>query len=235
MGLIGAGTFISVVHNYRLLWISGRFGGGKTSLGYYMASEWLKKGYRLITNGRCIWADDMEKIDFVDDFGHLKAVIVLDEGGLEFKASKQVEQIAAYASKMDCIYILPSFWPPVKAAQVVTCQPLFGFLLIGLPLIVYKWQVNLGGFKDAGHFFWWKPKEIYGVYSRQDPGDVAQDIIAYLVRKSEEFREIYGRAGKRLSALDVSETDILRDVASEFGEAADAISLSQRERGRRRR
>jgi hypothetical protein len=235
MGLINAGTFLATVQNYRLLWISGKFGGGKTSLAFYMAGKtWLSRGYRLITNSRCVWADKFEDINFLDEFGHLKAVVVLDEGGLEFKASKQVEEIAAYARKMDCIYIIPSFWPPVKAAQVVTCQPVFGFASIGFPLTVYKWKVELGGFKDGGTFYWYNPSEIWGVYSSQDPGDIAEDIVEFLAKKAEEFRELHGRSGKRLSALGVSEADLIRDAASEFREAADALSVAQRESRRRR-
>lgn len=235
MGLIGAGTFISVVNNYRLLWVSGRFGGGKTSLAFKLAETWLEQGYRLLTNGRCVWADKAEEIDFVDEFGHLKTIVVLDEGGLEFKASKQVEMIAAYAAKMDIIFILPSFWAPVRTAQVVTCQPVFGFQMIGLPLIVYKWKVKLGGFEDGGMFFWWRPAEIYGVYSRQDPGDIAADIIDLLVAKAEAFRARYGRARNGLSALEVGAEDLLYDAAGQIAEAADALSLAGRKRGRRRR
>lgn len=235
MGLIGAGPFLAAVQNYRLCWISGRFGGGKTSLAFYIAGTvWAAKGYRIITNSKSIWADDFKELDFVDRDGHLKAVVLLDEGGLEFKASRQVEQIAAYARKMDCIYILPSFWPPVKRAQVLTCQPVFSFMAIGVPLIVYKWTVSLGSFKDGGTFFWLNPSEVYGIYSSQDPGDVAEDIVVYLADKAEAYRRLHGRTGKRLSEMDVTESDIISDAAAEFSEAAAAISMVGG-RGKRRR
>lgn len=226
MGLIGAGSFLAAVQNYRLCWISGRFGGGKTSLAFYIAGTvWAAKGYRIVTNTKSIWADDFETMDFADKHGHLKAVVLLDEGGLEFKASRQVEQIAAYARKMDCIYILPSFWPPVKRAQVLTCQPVFSFMLIGIPLIVYKWTVSLGSFKDGGTFLWWWPKEVYGIYSSQDPGDLAEDIVHFLADKTEEYRRLHGRGNKRISEMEVTETDIISDAAEEFSNAADALSV----------
>lgn len=233
MGLINAGTFISVVNNYRLLWIAGRFGGGKTSLAFMMAQEWLKKGYRLVTNGRCIWSDKLDDLEFVDEFGHLKLIVVLDEGGLEFKGTRQVEAIASYAAKMDVIYILPSFWPPVRSAQVVIAQPLFGFTRIGVPLIIYKWRVKLGGFDDGGYFGWWLPSEIYGVYSRQDPGDLAEDIIDFLVEKAEKFRGLYGRKN-RLRQVEVSSEDLIADAASTFAgaidDASESLSISKRKR-----
>ena len=234
MGLIGAAQFLRTVESYRLLWIAGKFGGGKTSLAYYMSEPWLKKGYRLITNGKCIWADSLEDMQFVDEWGHLKAVIVLDEGGLEFKASAQVETIAAYAAKMDCIYILPSFWPPVRRAQVVTCQPLFSFHTIGIPLIVYRWDVQLKGFKDGGSFYWWKPQEIYGVYSRQDPGEMASDIVEFLAEKSEEYRRLHGRKN-RLFQMEGSSEELILEAANTFAEAAESLPTPERASSRRGR
>ena len=234
MGLIGAAQFLRTVESYRLLWIAGKFGGGKTSLAFYMSEPWLKKGYRLITNGKCIWADDLSKLDFIDEWGHLKAVVVLDEGGLEFKASVQVETIAAYAAKMDVIYLLPSFWPPVRRAQVVTAQPLFSFFTIGIPLIVYRWDVQLKGFKDGGYFYWWQPKEIFGVYSRQDPGEISSDIVEFLAQKSEAYRRLHGRKN-RLSQMAVGSDDLLMEAANTFAEAAEALPLPERASRRRRR
>lgn len=234
MGLIGAAQFLRTVESYRLLWIAGKFGGGKTSLAFYMSEPWLKRGYRLITNGKCVWADRLDTMEFVDADGHLKAIVVLDEGGLEFKASSQVETIAAYAAKMDVIYLLPSFWPPVRRAQVVTAQPLFSFHTIGIPLIVYRWDVQLKGFKDGGYFYWWKPQEIYGIYSRQDPGEIASDIVEFLAQKSEDYRRLHGRKN-RLSKMATDTDDLLLEAANTFAEAADTLSVPERKRGRRGR
>jgi hypothetical protein len=71
----------------------------------------------------------------------------MDEAGLALKA-RQVG-MAAYA-KMDCIYLFPSFFPPIRAAQVVTVQPIFSFVQIGLPVIVYRWRVKID--PDDGEF-----------------------------------------------------------------------------------
>jgi len=233
VALIGAAQFLRTVESYRLLWIAGKFGGGKTSLAFYMSKAYMEKGYRLITNGRCMWADNLADLDFVNESGHLKSIVVLDEGGLEFKASAQIEMIAAYAAKMDCIYILPSFFPPVRRAQVVTAQPLFAFFTIGIPLIVYRWDVQLKGFKDGGYFYWWKPSEIYGIYSRQDPGDMAWDITEWLAQKSEDFRALHGRRN-RLSQVEESPTDLLLEAANTFAEAAESLPVPERKRSRGR-
>ena len=216
--------FLGIISSYRLVWIGGRVGGHKTSLAYMIARSYLEKGYRLITNNRCVWADNPEKVE-LDKDGHLKAVVVLDEGGLYFKSSRQVEMIASYPAKMDVIYLIPSFWPPVRTAQILTCQPLFNLKSAGLPVIVYRWRVKVGAFEDKGHFLWINPSEIYGVYSRQDPGEQADKIISWLVDRTELYRRSHGRDDS-IPAMEteLTEADQIADSAAAFAEAADTLA-----------
>lgn len=233
---INAEPILGVLDMYRLIWISGRFGGHKTALSFQVAKRYLNKGYRLVTNSKSVWADDLEDVH-LNEHNQLHAVVILDEGGLYFKSSRQVEQIAAYAAKMDVIYIFPSFWPPTKSAQVVNIQPVVSLKATGLPIIIYKWMVNIGGFREKGWFAWWNPSEIYGIYSRQDPGNEPDLIIDWLVDKSEEFRTRYGRTtNNSLSKLvEITEGDKFMESAEIFEEVAGQITaLSGRKRSKRR-
>lgn len=233
MGLIGAYAFTSLISSYRLLWIGGRFGGHKTSLAYHLAQGFLDSGYRLLSNNQCVWRDKIENVDLCDEHNKLHAVVVLDEGGLAFKSSKQIEMIASYARKMDVIYIIPSFWPPTRAAQVLTCQPVFNFKSAGLPLVFYKWRVRLGNFEDKGLFAWWRPSEVYGIYSTQDPGDTSTEIVEYLIKKTEEYRMRYGYSNE-LPKMEVTSEDIMADVSQDFADAVERIaSIPIRRRGRK--
>lgn len=241
MGLINASPLIGIVKSYRLVWISGRFGGHKTSFAYKLAEEFLKDGYRLISNNRSVWTDDLEKIEYlkIDGEYSLKSVVLLDEGGMFFKSSRQVEMIAAYARKMDCIYLLPSFWPPTRSAQVLTIQPVFNFKSTGLPLVVYQWRVKLGTFSDKGTFFWWRPSEVYGIYDTKDPGDYAGEIVEFLIEKTEEFKEKYGRGDRgrsnELSGLEANEQDLFSESLNALSDVAEVISsIPIKKRGRRR-
>lgn len=237
--LLGADQILKIIHNYRLVWIAGRFSGGKTSLAMRLAQEFLEHEYRLITNNKNVWNDDLETIEFIN--GMLKSVVIIDEGGIHVKASKQVEQMAAFAAKMDCVYLFPSFFPPVRAAQVVVIQPLFNFKQIGLPLVIYQWRVKLVGFEDKGSFAWLFPQEIYGIYSRQDPGLEPEEIIAFMVDKTQAFIQSHtGRTSHSLSGLEegLSEADLLRDAVETFAQAADSLSslpVGSAKRGRRQR
>lgn len=235
MTLINGGDIVELLAYYRLVWISGRFGGGKTSLAFRLAQEYLDKGYKLVSNARCVWNDDMRDIT-IDKTG-LHSVVILDEGGLEFKSSRQIEGLAAYARKMDVIYILPSFFPPTRAAQVVTIQPLFSLVGAGLPLIVYRWRVKLQFFQDTGSFLWWRPSEIYGIYSSQDPGARAAKIVGWLLEKMEAYRKSWDHDDddELFSMEDETESDIMAEAANAISEAADGIiSISGRKNTRRK-
>jgi hypothetical protein len=213
------------------VWLRGRFGSGKTAFAYRIAQYYLDQGYKLISNNANVW-DEGLNVKFDLETKQLKLVVILDEGGLYFKASKQIEMMAAYAAKMDIIIIIPSFFPPARNAQVLVIQPLFNFSPIGLPITLYRWVVNLGGFKDAGTFFWSFPAEVYGIYSRNDPGDRGQDIINYLIERTNEFRQLYGRSTDEISGMaQATEGENILDAAGIFQDAVDGFaSLPKRKR-----
>jgi hypothetical protein len=235
MSFINAEPFFGILQSYRLIWICGKFGGHKTALAVSMSEIFLKQGYRLVTNCRTVWADDMENVK-LDKDGHLKAVVMLDEGGLYFKTSRQIEEIASYAAKMDCIYMIPSFWPPTRAAQVLTVQPLFSLKPAGLPVIVYKWRADLGGWHDKGYFVWLFPQEVYGIYSRKDPGARPEKIIDFLIERKNEYRKRYDReTDNSVSNLEaIQPEDIFADSVSNLAATVDEFAaVSTRKRGRR--
>lgn len=228
---------MGIIQSYRLVWINGKFGGGKTSFAFAAAEPFLEQGYRLITNAKSVWADDLETLTLNSD-GHLKAVVIMDEGGLYFESSKQIEQIASFAAKMDCIYFFPSFFPPSRAAQVLKIQPLFSLKSAGLPIIFYKWLVDIGGFHDKGYFAWLFPQEIYGIYSRQDPGQTSSKVVNFLVKKVREYRNYHGHGDDdQLQTLEEVKPEDkfseavadLSQTVSDFGE-----TLSRRKNFKRR-
>lgn len=193
--LINGDEIYNVIQAYRLVWISGRFGGGKTSLAFYLSKYWLDKGYRLVTNGASVWSDELDNVR-LDSENKLHCVFLLDEGGLDFKANRQIEAIASYARKMDCIYLIPSYSEPCRPARVVTIQAVFTLQSIGLPIIFYKWRVLLAEQKTGGMFAWMFPSEVYGVYSTLDPGAECSEIIGWAIERKNEFLKAYGRQRK---------------------------------------
>jgi hypothetical protein len=231
MAFINAGAVMSVLDMYRIIWISGRFGGHKTSLAFKIFDQFYgPRGYRLISNAVSVWTEPELKNVLPDDDGHLKAFVLFDEGGLYFNTSQQVKQIAAYAAKMDCTYVIPSYWPPTRAAQIINIQPVISLKAAGIPCIIYQWKVDCGGMHDKGHFVWWKPQEIYGIYSRQNPGAEPEEIIDWLVDQTDSYRKRFGykKRNNFMETMDIKPEDVYMDAADEISAAADRFaSVSQ--------
>lgn len=232
---VNAGPVFGIIQSYRMCWVGGRPGGHKTSFCYAMSEIFLKQGYRLVTNNRSVWADNMNEIN-LDDEGLMRTVVIVDEGGRYFKSSRQIEAVLSYPAKMDLILLIPSFWPPVRTAQIITIQPLFSLRSAGLPVIFYRWTVQIGGWRDKGSFLWINPQEIYGIYSRRDPGDSASDIINWLIDRTDQYERFEGR--NTLGLREVEEptaAEIIADSASEISTAIEYQVSALSGRGRRRR
>jgi len=231
--LIGEERVLGILESYRLLWIEGRFGGGKTSLAFRLARPFLERGYRLLTNIRSVWADNPNEIDFVDEWGHLKLVVIMDEGGLWLKRNKMVEAMAAYAAKMDCVYIIPSFFAPASYFRIFRIAVLYGFRHIKIPIIFYRWRLVSSGFVDRGILAWIRPEEIYGVYSRQDPAMDGRFLVKFMAEKVQEYRKKYDR-DYPFELPDLEEDDETGELQTAIADFSDAVT-ELRSFSRRRR
>jgi hypothetical protein len=233
--IIGGEHVVDLVRDYRLCWISGRYGSFKTLFAFELTEKFLKRGYRLITNAKTPWADKWENIDFLPN-GTLKAVILMDEAGLTLRYTEQLERMCAYSRKMDCIYIFPSFFPPVRYAQVLNLHSVFGFSHIGLPLRVWKCRVRIGGWRDETTFLLTGFSEFFGVYSTQSVDLDTEAIIEFMAEKTEKFRESFG--GNRVSKVEETARKNpfagLEDSAGALQEAADDFSAISARRSRKR-
>jgi len=217
----GMDVWIDVLSTYRMAWISGRVGVGKTSIAYKTAEYYLKKGYKLITNNKCVWADENIKMN---ENGTLRAVVLIDEGGLYLKVNRQVELMASYPAKMDVVYLIPSYWPPARAAQQVRLHGMFTLRKAGLPWNVYKWTAGTGAFRDSGIVIC-DTRSVFGIYDRQDPSAGADEIIKNMMEYIEEFLKYHGRENIESDEYDTPEY-YLQDAASAIAEAGDEISSS---------
>jgi hypothetical protein len=184
-----------------------------------------------LTNVRSVWADDPSQLDFVDEYGHLRLVVIMDEGGLWLKRNAQVEAMAAYAAKMDVVYIISSYFPPASYFRIFKIKVLYGFRHIRIPLVFYRWSLrDVEGFADKGLLIWWNPSEVYGVYSRQDPAADGNEIVDFMANKVEEFRKHYDRSRRRFRKSDdkVSMEEVVADFADVVAEMKDAATRIRR-------
>jgi hypothetical protein len=222
--ILNGSHIIDLVRDYRLCWISGRYGAGKTLFAFEIAEQFLERGYRLISNTQSPWNDDWDKVNLLPD-GRLKAVVLMDEAGLTLKYQEQLELMCAYSRKMDCIYLFPSYFPPVRYAQVLNMHSVYGFQHLLIPLRVWECRIKIGGWRDKTTFLTTQFEKYYGVYSSQAVDIDTEKIIEFMAERVEQFREHFG--GKRIRTVESARTSPIKgfeDSVNALAEVADDFS-----------
>lgn len=197
--LINGDEIIREIITNRQAWIMGWTGAYKTSLAYRISYELVKRKEvkYIFTNNNSVWADDITKqIDKID------GVIILDEGGLYVETKQEVREFTALAMKLNVIYLIPSYQEPPRGMQNLKIRPAVNIIDSGIPLLIYRWETKSGGTKDGGYFGWLNPSEIFGIYSRQDPGDTAEKILKEVQRITGNFYSKHGRSKPEKMAID---------------------------------
>lgn len=209
-----SGAF-ELLRQYRIAWLSGRFGAGKTAMAVAMA-EYLasKYGYRVYSNFPLVF-DEFDT--GVKGEKVLHAVFILDEAGLEIVArvNTLAERMIAYTRKMDIVILLPSFIPPSARIRFLQYYPIINLASAGVPLAIYGWRVNLANFKASGSFLVANPNDYYRMYNSfvaQDT-DLTGRIYESIIEKVTKF------SNSKLPEPDkLSEADKLFEVMASMEE-----------------
>lgn len=192
MTLINGSGFLSLCQAYRICWISGRFGGGKTSLAYRVAYDLVRySGYRyVISNIKDIWSEKLSDIVLRDDL--VDSVVILDEGGVFLKYGRDVEEYMTLLRKLNIVVLIPSVMPPSNRIRFFRVKRTFNLNRIGLPVWVYKWSISDGFETFSEVFYWWNPQEIFGVYDTKAPPIDDGGVSKWLSKIKTENRERTG-------------------------------------------
>lgn len=168
--------FFSIFQAFRVCWLGGRFGGGKTSLAVALAASILRIG----------WVDGVIS-NFPISFGKIpeeptdlrNKAIILDEAWLYLKNRKAVEDYAAFLRKANIFLILPSVFPIHPRLSFLRVQRLFNGQVFKLPFWVYKYSLSMMNIKENGYFLLLNPQSIYPAYDTlYIPSNNAGEIIA---------------------------------------------------------
>lgn len=165
MPLFQSSMFMNYIRLYRVVWIQGRYGGGKTAVAYRIAYELCEKyGYRYILgNTRSVWNDTPDKVVQSPD-GTVDAVMILDEGGLFLKTGKDTEAFLAFLRKLNIIILIPSVTRPSTRVCFFNVQRTINWYAYGIPVWSYRFELLSGAIKEKGYFHWSRPTEIFGIY-----------------------------------------------------------------------
>jgi hypothetical protein len=154
--LILGELFMEYVKLYRSVWLSGRLGGGKTSLAVYVAKQLAKEGYKIISN---IHVDGAIRVPDPSDFS--RAVIILDEAADFLDAYEFRNELLAsfkYLRHFDLIVLLACTDKVHARLRKLIVERVFRLeALLPLPAPVWLYRFWVGPDR-------WKKKESIGSY-----------------------------------------------------------------------
>lgn len=245
--LLGGQLVVGMLQTFRVAWISGRYGGGKTALAYRLAYELLNSGFSryLLSNCRSVWRDDPRDV-VLRDGRYLDAVVVLDEAGLFLRTSRDADDFLAFLRKLNVVLILPSVKPPAPVMRMLTIQRVANLSAIGLPVWVYEVSVDYARQRGRERFAWINPSEVFGIYDTTDVpvddcgiGDYLYSHVAELVERaghgrSKRFKRVLEvESGGGQSGIEAFDSAAISDAVEQFTSAVSLLAGGH-ERKRRR-
>jgi hypothetical protein len=250
MPFLNGSPFFGTLNNYRVLTIDGRYGGGKTALAFRAAYELCTNyGYRyILSNCRSVWTDSPSSVQLRNNAAgkpqYLDAVIILDEGGLFLKLSRDTDDYLAFLRKANVVLILPSVSEVARSLRSLTIQRVFNGQTLGLPAWVYTFLVSKGHIREKTSLVWWRPSEIFGIYdtdaSPTDDGGLGDFLVDWkdIVderekerQKTDEIRYHGKRATSRSGARspDVGQAGDLESIRGLLEEISETTGATERE------
>ena len=266
--ILSDGGFFRELSDNRICCVTGRLGSGKTLLGLDLAAYYLERGYSLVTNTSTVWADNPADViidakrrarDASRERGitiapQVKAVSLVDEGGLYARTAKTAENLASYARKTDQIIIFSGKKMPHPSLADLRVVMWFDFHKnFFLPFKLWEWSYRLSPKKIYyGKILQTNWRDLFGIYSTIDPASDARDIINFSLQATQLLFETYGRSPHRnsrqktaekkthgLSGLegksDPTATDAMETLAASLADAMESSLTSVQARGGRRR
>lgn len=253
--------FFRELSDNRICTITGRLGSGKTLIALELARYYLDKGYSLITNTTTVWGDNPDTVikrsvqranlrqEELKQNGNIhtkiapqvKAVSIVDEGGVHARSAKIAASIATFARKTDQIIIFAGKKQPHADLSDLKVVMWFDFHKnFLLPFKVWEWTYRLSPRKIYGgkivQMYW---QDYWGTYSTIDPAGDAEQIVNFSIRAAQN---IYKKFGRKYTLSDVEKgkpneraEDAMEVLSETLAHAADASLSSLQGRGGRRR
>lgn len=248
---IGASTFWGMLTNFRVLWITGRYGAGKTSLAFLCGAKLLAEGYaeHVVSNIPCSFSSSVENLS-------KPSAVILDESWIYIEGRKDVYDYAGFVRKFNHYLILPSVFPVHARLSYFSVQRVFNAYTLGVPLWWYRWNLRSKDVKETGYFGIYNPKAIFGHYPTDfvagDDGGISEQLATisrnagYKGTRREQVRKMvsvsFEDEGQNTDSY-VDETDLqavadeIEDSTTQFGDAVqdmEAIEKAIRRTARRR-
>ena len=157
--LVLADNFLYMLEMCKMVWFGGRFGGGKTS-GAYIIASWLyahNKVDRIMSNVP-------DKISSPVRSPINKTAMIIDESWQFLAGWDDVQAYAAYLRKLELILLMPSVFPPNPRLRMLTVNRVWDGYTVGFPLWVYKYNMSVAGVREKGTFIILNPAACFGLF-----------------------------------------------------------------------
>ncbi len=173
--------FLPLLTAVRVLWLGGRFGGGKTALASILAAWLWYRGYvnDVVANYPLRFANPNPVPPIRD------TAIVLDEAWQFARDSQAVFRYAGFMRKLGNFLLLPSVFPPHHRLAFFWCERIFNAYVIGIPAWVFRWHLSRMSHRESGLFVVINPHNVFELYDSLSvdvsDGEIA-DLLAETVR-----------------------------------------------------
>lgn len=232
-----ASPLLHMLNQFRVCWVMGSYGGGKTLACYEFAYELYQTGrYRYILgNSNSVWTDNPEKVKLRDG-SFVDGLLIMDEGGLFMHLNSDADKFMLGLRKLNITILVPSVIPPSSRIKYLTVQRVLNGQSFGIPFWLYNYRLNLGTEKEKDYFGIYKPQEMYGIYDTIDyPIDdlYLSDWLYYWMQTARSSRPAWATwgappklPGERRARRARADTDLdqLRGIVENFADSQDEIS-----------
>jgi len=179
------------LEQYRVIFIGGAFGSGKTLLSVALAERLKRRGYRVIANFPCLLNDDITP-DMLS--GIKKTVLIFDEGGARLldarswnsKENKDFLHTIDYCRKNDIYFIIPSATTVDKRARRLSIQAnLRGKRFLStFGLSPFCWPFFAVPEQDIGFsFMLFFPYAYFPLYSTLSIPGIYEDALSIVIQR----------------------------------------------------
>lgn len=174
--MLRGASFLGMLRNYRVMWVGGRYGGGKTSFLVRVAYEFVERGWsqQVVSNFPCVLSTAIERAGEVRD-----TVILADEAGLWIN-DKTFGDVTAFLRKYNLYLFMASVMPVPIRARSLNVQRDMNLNTIGLPVWRYSCVLDYMRVKEKFSISWLWPSEVFGLYDTSYPADDDMGIVDWV-------------------------------------------------------